>query len=70
MPSNSEVIGSETNRDLSFGSSAFDINLEVVSVTLERSRFIGLNSADVVTVLAGAGILDGKFIGRDDYKTA
>lgn len=70
MPPNSKVIGSETNRDLSFGSSVFDINLEVVSVTLERSRFIGLNSADVVTVLAGAGILDGKFIGRDDYKTA
>lgn len=66
MPSGFEVIGSETNRDPSFDATIFDVNLEVVSVTLEGSRFIRLSGADVVTVLASAGVLEGEFIGRDD----
>ena len=66
MPSGFEVIGSETNREPSLNASIFGVHLEVVSVTLEGSRLIRLNDADVVTVLASAGVLEGDFIGRDD----
>ena len=61
---------SETNSDFPFNTSILDKNLEVVSKTLEGSRFISLSNADVVTVEIRVRVLDGKLIGRDDHKPA